>query len=172
MSQARAIRSLREITKKIKKTLTRGISPQEARSVGQFAIDLIVKRTRLGYGVSKQYGTKSRLKALSANYKKRRATFRGLSATTSPGKSNLTFTGQMLASMKLIKMQTKSGETIIRFGPTGSRRDSPHTNLEVAGFQEGQGRIFNRLSQLEFQQLLRFYRRNFGDLLRKSNLIR
>lgn len=172
MSQVRALRSLRTITDKIKKTLSRGISQQEARSLGQFAIDIIVKRTRLGYGVAKQFGTKQRLRGLSARYVKYRTTFPGLSSTTTPSRSNLTLTGQMLASMKLIKTQTSSGQTVIRFGPTGTRPKTGKTNLEVASFQESQGRVFNRVSQLEFQQILRFYRKNFGDLLRKANLIR
>lgn len=63
--------------------------------IGEFAANLIKKRTLLGYGVRDQGGKKEKLKALSAKYKD----FRKKNPPTGPttaGKSNLTYTGDML----------------------------------------------------------------------------
>lgn len=165
---SKAIRSLKTITDKIRKSLGDVVSRKEMLEIGDFAVDLIVKRTRLGYGVSKQFGTKMRLKSLSESYKKRRAKFAGLSGTTTPSRSNLTLTGQMLESMDVIT--ARDGR--VTFGPTGYRSSDGNSNLEIAEYQEEAGRIFNRVSQLEFQQIVRFYRKRFGDLLKKRNLLR
>lgn len=159
--------ALKGIVKKLKNILGDSAKPNELIPLSRFVIDIIVKRTRLGYGVNKNFGTKQRLKPLSTKYKDYRARFPNLSASTSPGKSNLTLTGQMLESMQAYRIQ--NGKVVI--GPTGSRKGSFLTNLKVADYQEEQGRTFNRLSGLEFQQVLRFYRKRFGDLLKKKNLI-
>ncbi len=165
---SRSIRSLKTITDKIKKTVAQAVKRTELTTVARFTIDLIVKRTRLGYGVDKQFGVKSRLKPLSRNYVKYRERYPGLSPTTTPKRSNLSLTGQMLNSMDIIR----ASDGKITFGPTGSRTGSFLTNLKVAEYQENQGRVFNRISALEFNQVLRFYRKQFGDLLKKRDLIR
>lgn len=161
------IRSLRNIFKKIEDATKETISAPIMERLGEFSVDLVVKRTRLGYGVPIQFGTKSKLKPLSRPYKTFRKDYQGLSSTTTPSKSNLTLTGQMLASVRVIS----SRPGVVRFGPTGGRTDSNLSNLQVAAYQERQGRVFNRVSQLEYQQTLRFYRREFGDLLRKRKVI-
>lgn len=161
-------RSLRNIFSRIKKATGASISRQQMQALGEEAVNLVVKRTRLGYGVPNQFGEKSKLRGLSGQYIKFRTQFKNLSSTTTSGRSNLTLTGQMLDSVRVITAQDGK----VRFGPTGGRSDTPFTNAQVAYFQEQQGRIFNRISQLEYQQLLRFFRRNFGDLLQKSGLLR
>lgn len=160
-------RSLRNVMRRIEQSIDEAIQPQHMIPVAEHAVDLIVKRTRLGYGVDRQFGSKQALKRLSDPYKEFRKRFSGLSDATSPGKSNLTLTGQMLDSVKVIRA-TKGK---IHFGPTGNRSDGL-SNMQVAKYQERQGRVFNRISQLEYNQTLRFYRREFGDLLRKRRLIK
>lgn len=164
--------NISKIFKKINSALVDAIKPRELEPVARFAIDIIVKRTRLGYGVSAQFGAKSPLKKLSTRYVERRRRF-GLDNLTAPKKSNLTLTGQMLQSMDIIKAQP--GTVVI--GPTGNRTPIGNekkvtTNAAVAFYQEKQGRVFNRVSLLEYQQILRFYRRTFGDLLNKKHLLR
>ncbi|HXF29112.1 MAG TPA: hypothetical protein VN457_04620 [Chlamydiales bacterium] len=162
-----AIKSLRNIFSRLEKSVNEALARSQMEDLGHFAVDLVVKRTRLGYGVDKQFGTKSPLQGLTLNYIKRRKKI-GLDKTTSARKSNLTNTGQLLRSVDII--DAKKGS--LRFGPTGRRADSSATNLEIADFQERKGRIFNRISQLEFNQILREYRITFGDLLRKNRLLR
>lgn len=165
---SKAIVSLGKITDRIKKSLGEAVSRKEMLILGDFTVDLIVKRTRLGYGVSRNMGVKKNLKPLSAKYKLYRKRFKNLSSRTTPGRSNLTLTNQMLESMDV----TKSKDGSFTLSPTGFRRDTFATNLEIAGYQEEMGRTFNRLSRLEFQQVIRFYRKRFGDLLKKRNLLR
>lgn len=165
------IRSLKNIISRIEKATAEAVTPQQLKVTGEYVVGLIVKRTRLGYGVRTQFGNKTPLKMLSKSYKLFRKTFDRLSATTTSSKSNLTLTGQMLDSVKIIRAQ--NGKVV--FGPTGKRKSglpgAGLTNAQVAAFQEKQGRTFNRISDLEYNQTLRFYRRQFGDLLRKKRLI-
>jgi hypothetical protein len=163
-------RQFANIIKKLEKSVEQSISKAALKEVGVFARNLIVKRTRLGYGVKKDFEAKSRLAKLSPNYIKKRKMFAGLSSNTSPSRSNLTLTGQMLDS---IISETKDRTIIIK--PTG-RRDDGKSNADIARYAEEGGRnrpkrIFLRISQLEFKQIVRFYRKTFGDLLRKKKVI-
>jgi len=164
--------SLDKIFKRINSALSEAVKPPELEPTARFAIEVIVKRTRLGYSVRHQFGEKGPLKKLSLRYVKKRTMFEDLDALTTPKRSNLTLTGQMLKSMDIIR--SENGK--IRIGPTGTRRKlgnekNTPTNAQVAAYQEGQGRTFNRVSYLEYKQILRFYRRTFGDLLGKKKLL-
>lgn len=159
---------VQKFTSKIEKTLKQAVSKRQTSALAEEAIKIIVRRTRLGYGVKRNYSERYKLPGLSTAYIKRRRNYSGLAGTTTPKKSNLTFTGQMLESVSIIRADDKG---MIVIGPKGRRRDRL-TNVEVAEFNEQRGRIFNRLSRLEFQQLLRIYRKNFGDLLQKMQLIK
>lgn len=164
---SKATTQLNKIIKKLEKQLDVSIAKKEMQALGEFTLSIIVKRTRLGYGVKTNLGAKKRLLPLSDRYKKFRRTFTNLSDTTAPSKSNLTLTGQMLESMSVERVEP--GSLVIR--PTGSGRGRP-SNIKIAQYQAEQGRIFNNLSKLEYQQVLRYYRKRFGDLLGKSSLLR
>ena len=131
---ASGTRQFQNIVKKLEKTVAESIKKAALVDVGVFARDLIVKRTRLGYGVEKDLGSKKRLAKLSPNYVKRRKMFEGLSENTRPSRSNLTLTGQMLDS---IISTAKTG--IIEIKPTG-RRDDGKRNVDIARYQEEGGR--------------------------------
>lgn len=164
---SRAINDLTKILGRLSKTVQSAIDRVAMQAVGDFATNLIVKRTRLGYGVNQQYGPKGKFLSLSPLYVLARSKQSRLDSTTRPNKSNLTNTGQMLRSMQA-KYKSK-GVMIIE--PTGTRSDSKLSNLQVAEFASDDPgkRPFNRLSALEFQQVLRFYRKTFGDLIKKSS---
>ncbi len=174
--------SLDKIFKRLDDVLKDAIKPKELTPLAEYAIDLIVKRTRLGYGVSRQFGSKTALKKLSKDYIDSRKKSKSLFELARPSFSNLTRTGQMLSSMAIVN--SRNGKVTI--GPTGNRSEGKASNAKVAGYQkskgkasnakvagyqESQGRIFNRVSSLEYQQVLRFYRRSFGDLLRRKRLL-
>jgi len=161
-------RSLTAIFKRIQDATKQAVAREQMRRLGQFTVDIVVKRTRLGYGVSAGFGEKSALKKLSEKYIQKRKRFKGLSNTTTPSRSNLTFTGQMLRSVQVIE----AVDGRVRFGPTGNRDGGGPTNAEVASYQEAQGRPFNRVSELEYQQVLREFKREFGDLLNKKGLLK
>lgn len=126
-------------------------------------------RTQLGYGVAKTEAPRQRLKPLSESYKEQRKgkayyfqrggktirveTPKGskpsdLSSKTSPSKSNLTYTSQMLDSVE--GKATGFGSGTIK--TTGTRRDGVR-NEKIAEYVTEQGRPFLNLSNTEINQL-------------------
>lgn len=162
---SKAINDLKKIIDKLSKTVEKSLDRFSMQDVGDFAASLIVKRTRLGYGVEENFGEKKKLAALSINYVKTRKRL-GVDGSTTAKKSNLTRTGQMLKS---VKAKYKGKGTII-VSPTGTRSDG-QSNIDIAKYnaERSPSRVFNRVSKLEFQQILRFYRKTFGDLVKKSS---
>lgn len=152
-----------KLTKQTKDAQSRPVYKQLAEEL----IKIIVKRTRLGYGVDRSLGERSKLKALSPRYIKARKDYLDIDSSTRPSKSNLTLTGQMLRSIDIIKQDARS----VTIGPTG-RRDDGYTNQEIAEFNRKTGRIFNNVSVNEFNQIRRIYRKTFGDLLKKNRLLK
>lgn len=162
---------VKRFTDKIEKFLKEAVSTRTIKPIAEELTNIIVKRTRLGYGVKNNFGKREKLRAsgpgggFKPSYLKKR--LRGpLDSTTAPRKLNLTFTGQLLRSVSVIKAQ--DGKIII--GPTGTRNDGKD-NQKIARYNADQGRIFLNVSELEFKQILRFYRREFTDLRRKLGLI-
>lgn len=164
---SKAVNQLNKFFKKIDSVILDAKKKPLMEALAKEAITLVVKRTRLGYGVSRNLGTRSSLKRLSETYVKYRRSFRDLSATTRAGKSNLTLTGDMLNSMKITRLKDGS----VSIGPTGTNRRG-ELNSQIAVYNAQRGRTFNRLSLNEFNQLRRFYRKSFGDLLKKRKLLR
>jgi hypothetical protein len=162
------------IKEKIEALLKQAGGPSILRPLADEARRIIVKRTRLGFGVLN--GQKVKLRAsgkgggFSESYLKARirAKRRGsLSPSTNPKKLNLTFTGQMLESTSVIK--AKDG--IITIAPTGTRKDGKK-NADIAFYNAQAGRNYLGISKLEFQQLLRFYRKSFTDLRKRLAKLR
>lgn len=167
-----ANKQLDNIIKRLQRVVKETVDRKAMDRVGKFTTDIIVKRTRLGYGVTDFNSGKQKLAPLKASTIERRKMFEGLNSLTKPKKSNLTMTGNMLASMR----HRVTGPGKIKIQPTGTRSDGK-TNLQVAQYaHDGSAnrapRIFNRISKAEFNQVVRFYRKTFGDLLRLRNLIR
>jgi len=159
-----------DITRFVKKlfgVFDRFVDDAKMRAIGVEASRLIKVRTRLGYGVSSNGKQRKKLKKLSDNYLIFRAKHRDeLDSETSPERSNLTFTGQLLNSMKVKK--AKKGSVII--GPSGKRSGERLTNDELGQHVEDAGRPFNYLSNLETKQVERFARKTFGDLVKRGNI--
>lgn len=111
------------------------------QTLGDGANSLIKKRTRLGYGVSSQEGDKERLNPLSDSYKKQRK-LHPKSSDTTPTKSNLTRTGDMLNSLT-----AEVGQSSVKLTFKGK------LNIDKAGFVTEGGRPFMNLSKAEVNQL-------------------
>lgn len=172
MAKKSATIQFNNIMKRLQTSVKEALKPMALQPTGDFAASIIVKRTRLGYGVENQYGSKQKLAPLASSYVKQRKMFAGLNPLTTPKKSNLTRTGQMLDSVKAI---ARNG--VIYIEPTGTRDDGKK-NLDVAIWnhkgdrkRNRPPRVFMNLSQLEFNQTVRFYRKTFTDLLRKLKVI-
>jgi len=140
------------------------------RELGSFAAELIRKRTRKGFGVARPGGNRRKLKRLARSTIEYRTRYKKLlSSKTSPRKSNLTFTGQLLDSIKL--KVTKGRVTI---GPRGRRRDifgrsSRTTNEQVAVFVS-KDRPFMSLGKVEQGKLVDFYASTFERMLTRRGL--
>lgn len=130
--------------------------------VGKFTADMIRKRAQLGYGVSKSEGPRSKLKALSESYKTQRKKMK-LNENTSPSKSNLTRTGQLLSSLDV----TEASATKVVVGPRG-RRDDGKTNEDVGEYVSKQGRPFNNVSDIEKKRIVEKVRKDLQAQLVKA----
>jgi hypothetical protein len=119
----------------------------------------IRKRTRLGKGVDDKGGN-IKLNPLTELYVERRKKL-PLSGQTTPKKSNLTATGQMLESIK----GTRQGLKFI-FSFIGNRKDGK-TNNEVASYAPKLGRPFFNLSNTEKNGISRGIRKLINDALKK-----
>lgn len=173
-------KQVKQIKQLLRKSVNQMRSVRTMNEIGKQTRDIIVKRTRLGFGVPANGASRQRLKPLSDSYIKQRAgelaffTRNGvvipfkpiqaprLSRRTTPRKSNLTFTNQMLDSIK--QFVTRLGEVDIR--PTGTRRDGL-TNEEVATFVSKE-RPFMHLSNNEIKQVTIVANDLFTEIIRKN----
>lgn len=112
----------------------------------------IQRRTRLGKGVSVE-GQNKKLDPLSDAYVKKREALKkkgDLFNETTPKRSNLTLTGQMLNAIIGFK------ESATRFVFTfNTQRDDGKSNLDIARWVQEKGRNFFRLSSSEMKQFER-----------------
>lgn len=165
---------IKEITENLKSR------KRDLEAMGEEAIRLIVVRTRLGYGVDRPRAKRKRLKSLSPSYievRKGKIAFftlgKGqkrrivsyvpdkkpeLSEFTRPTRSNLTFTGKMLDSMRVKDIVVRRNRVSI--GPDRRSRGKGLTNEKIATYQEQMGRVFNNLSDLEVKKLARFHKKS------------
>lgn len=164
---SRAQNDLKNFTGKLQDLLRDAAKQDALRPLALKAIEIIQRRTRLGYGVpAGTNGTAERFKLppLSDRYIQRRKKAR-LGEFGSPARSNLTYSGQLLDSLGVIRI----GQGSIVIGPTGTRRNG-QSNAAVAGYVAAGGRPFLALSSPEAEQLRRYYRNVFGDLRKNRRL--
>jgi len=119
------------------------------RDIGEITVSNIVNRTKAGYGVAEDGALKQRLKPLSENYKIFRQEYSSLLGDRAKiKKSNLTFTGQMLSS---IKYKAKKGSVNIFFN---------NDRAEYKAYMnERNGRPFFHLSKSELKDVQRILER-------------
>lgn len=127
--------------------------------LGNDLIKDIQKRTRLGYGVEESLGKQAKFKPLaestkkSRKYKKRKGE---LSGDTSPAKSNLTETGDMV---KDLYIQTKLNKLELKLKTQLSR--------DKAGWNEEKGRTFLNISGPQYKQLVKTIQKTISEKLKK-----
>ena len=129
--------------------------------------DRIVKRTQLGVGINPD----KKLKKLSNPYKKQRKKKKAkLANTTTPARSNLTRTGQLLKSLTVIKLKIKDG---IGFKITvGDRRgidfdgkSSKIGNKKLVEYLKDQGREFLGFTKPQRNEILKEIRQALKKFL-------
>ncbi len=175
-----------DITRQIKKAVDAAVrevqSPRNMKRLGNQSIEIIRRRTLLGFGVPDNGANKERLKKLAPSYISQRrgevAFFTDklgrtrkipnptrrptLSAKTSPAKSNLTFKGLLLDSMRAFV----KGLGRVEIEPTGTRPDGL-TNAKVAEFVSDQ-RPYLNLSNNEIRQVEQSLSKQLTSILRKK----
>ena len=156
---------LKKFNKELSNAIEEVFKPNSLREIGDFALERIVKRTKLGKGVSQSGGSASPLKSLAASYKKARKRLKDsgdLSGDTSPGKSNLTRTGQMLDAGQV----TGVSRDKVTLGFRGKRNESTLTNDAVAGYVSRDRPFFN-LSKAEENAVSGEIERRLQEKLKK-----
>lgn len=143
-------RTIESFFKELQTGIKQSFYKKTMREIGEIAIEQIVERTRDGYSVQKTGAMKRRFKPLSPTYIEYRKRYRDrLDSTTAPNKSNLTFTGRMLRSMKIKEVSNNR----VTWGPSKDRRKGGVTNEEIARYVEEQGRPFNYLSKEDLNKI-------------------
>lgn len=135
-------------------------------NLADFIIRMIRVRTRLGYGVEENEGSKKKLKSIKETTieERKRLLKRGeLSSETTPSRSNLTRTGELLESITY-KISKINFLTILI--PNRKHKDSSATNAEIARYQEESGRTFFKLSSSEINQI----KKECVKQIKKNNL--
>lgn len=130
--------------------------------IGQDVSKNVKDRTRSGFGVEDNGAKAVKLKALKSSYKKERRRLRKtgkLSSDTSPAKSNLTKTGEMVDSVTYTA-DPKSVNIYIK-GPK---------NKEKAKYQVNEGRSFMNLSKREIQDITDIIEEKLKKDIRKKGL--
>jgi len=125
-------KQINDLTRSLEKQIGNLVTRKDMRAVGELSVALIVNRTRSGRGVKSPGGNVSGLKSLSEQYILFRQRNRiRLSNTTSPSKSNLTFSGQMLESISVLKVSKVKFNQIVKIGIKPNNRDDGKTNTQV-----------------------------------------
>jgi hypothetical protein len=155
--------NFKEVFRRLNARVKSATAPEHMKQLAEEAGRMVRVRTRLGQGVNKS-GAKGKLKALSEDYIDFRETYSDLSEFTTPPRSNLTLTGEMLESIEILDV--KDGK--VEIGPNlNTRRDGKATNQKVA---EGvsKARPFMNFHKLEIKKLARFYEKNIlGKIFRR-----
>ena len=161
-----AVSDLKRFVDRLKQSLNVAISRNELRAIGEEANRILVRRTRLGFGVLGDGRQRKSLRAMrrhSPIYARwRKLNANKLSDLTAPSKHNLTLTGQLLESQSVLV--ASKGRVVV--GPKGRRRDG-FNNPDLADRLAALGWHYNNLSSADQKQVVRFYRLKFGDLVRR-----
>jgi len=160
-------RDLKKVQNRLFAAIKRALNRKELTEIGRMAINMISARTRRGFGVA-QAGSKSRpLKKLSAGYiAYRKKSSKLNTALTSPGKSNLTFTGQLLDSLIVREVDVEKQKVFVN--ANNRKRKGGKTNAEVAEFVSQQGREFLNLSRSEIVKIGRAFNNNLRANVKRN----
>lgn len=138
----------------IKEGFKKETDPRRMQKTANSIANQIRRRTLLGFGITKQFdGEQERLKKLTSKayrgLRKRKSSL--LSKKTTPGRSNLTATGQLLKAIKGIGRRARAIIELKdkRSGKTISGADDDSTNSDILKWQKAQGREFFGLTASE-----------------------
>lgn len=152
----------KDIGIKLKAVVDGIVEESTMREVGKLAKDMVVSRTKKGFGVSDNEGKATRLKGLSESYKKQRGRLKSqgrLAGDTSPRKSNLTKRGKMLRDVTF-SASTAKAEVFIK----------NEKSRKKASLQADEGREFMNLSKSELNKIKKKIEKKIKDDINKKGL--
>lgn len=155
-----------ELIHNLQVTIDEAINKKSLMMVGRFVVEMIRQRTRRGYGVEKIGARLNRLKKLDKKYVEYRKTQK-LHKETSPGKSNLTFTGVLLDSLTVKETQKTKDEGSFVIGANNRARKGGITNDDLAKFVQEQGRPFMGLAKSELDKIDRYINTNISSVIKR-----
>ncbi len=157
---------LKKFEQKVQQVIDAATSQRTRNGIAMEIADRIRERTRQGYGVKKAGASQSKLKPLKPSTiesRKRKKKKGLLSDKTSPGKSNLTESAQMLDALK-----GRAINKLVSLEFAGKRRGSPLTNAEVAVYAEANGREFFNVSSEDIRWLTKVLNDILNDEINKN----
>ena len=137
----------RQFTGQFRNALNKAFDNQYLNRIGAQIVNQIQVRTRSGFGVARNGARQNRLRGLSPRYIEARREARKsgvLSNITTPARSNLTYTGNMIES---IYYQLRRSRLVFGF-------NNPEA-IRVAEEVQSRGRPFFNLSSTEINKLTR-----------------
>lgn len=155
---------LKKFNKKVEKALDDLTNSKNLSSIANDLAFVIKRRTRLGYGVEKSGDNKEKLAALKTSTvasRKKKKKKGNLAQETSPTKSNLTESGQMLNSL-----QGRAINKMIEIGPTGDR-NKKLTAYHQLGNTKMAARKYLNLAKEDIKQLTATMQDRFSIILDK-----
>lgn len=161
---ATTVKGVDKFNSKLKKTLFKITSKKQMEKLGNITIGLIHDRTRnKGQGVKTPNGYVKKLKKVSPSYAKWRANQKNKHSDSAVGNdSNLTFTGEMLDSLQVVKA-TKSK---LKIAPTG-KDENGVSNQGKSDYQHSEGRSYLYLGKKEVKQLFDKFEDELGKITSK-----
>jgi phage gpG-like protein len=153
---------------KLEKSLATLISQQTLSPIAIELKNIIQRRTRLGSGVEESGQPKVPLAPLAPSTRRSRKYKKGLgklSELTSPNKSNLTETSQMLGSLRGYARKNATAGTI-DIQPTGDR-NRKLAAIHTLGGPKLPKRPFLNLSAQDIKQLTAVLQDKFSEILEK-----
>lgn len=147
---------------KLENLVKQAASKSNMEAATKLAKELVVSRTSRGFGVDSPEGQEKKLKGLSTSYKGKRKKLKRsgkLSSQTTPTKSNLTQTRQMLES---VDYQAQQGK-----GTVFLNDNRAETKAQL---QEQQGRKFLNLSKKETKEVTKLIEDQILNDIKKKGL--
>ena len=152
------IKKISRFENRLKKIQDRRLSARNMKEFGERAVDQIKSRSRRGFGLTPDGSRQTRFKNLAKSTKDYRKRYsKNLDSNTSPNKSNITATGQMLDALKV---SSRNSEFSIGFRSGRRKRELSGgpgriSNEEVAFWVEENGRKFLGLTRQEKNTLIK-----------------
>lgn len=147
---------------KLKTLISDTVDKSLMDEIGREVVDIVKTRTRKGFGVKNNLGPQKPLKALSPKYKARRKLLQAqgkLSSKTTPNRSNLTKSGDMIDSTYY-----KTTKNTVTVSPKGAK------NRKKAKYQAEAGRVAYNLSKSENRRITKIINNRFNKDINKKGL--